>query len=170
MSNSSVVATELRPAPSRHATPARPHLRSVPPVQRRSARAPFVVLLVALLGGGLVGLLLLNTAVSEGAFVESALGQRNARLSDAAQQLEQTSDRLSSPQQLAARARDLGMEPGGPPAFVDPDTGRVLGVDAHTARWKQAAQTSARALSARVFPGSTDVGGSRRGRAQPADQ
>lgn len=82
---------------------------------------------MALLSAGLVALLLLNTALSEGAFVESDLKQRNAALADRKQQLEQRKAEMTSPQELAKRARDIGMVPGGPPAFLDRETGRVSG-------------------------------------------
>jgi hypothetical protein len=98
-------------------------------VKRRTptSKTPFVLLMVLLLGGGLLGLLLLNTALNQGSFEESRLEKQNAKLSDQEQELRRELDRLSAPGELARRAAELGMIPGGAPAFLDPVTGDVYG-------------------------------------------
>ncbi|MFE9770227.1 septum formation initiator family protein [Streptomyces sp. NPDC005931] len=93
----------------------------------RAARTPFVVLVVALLGGGLIGLLVLNSALSEGAFRLDDLQRDTKNLTDEEQALQRDIDAHSAPDALERRARDLGMVPGGDPAFLGPD-GSVKGV------------------------------------------
>ncbi|MFE2942386.1 hypothetical protein ACFXKG_25555 [Streptomyces sp. NPDC059255] len=91
-----------------------------------AARTPFVLLVVLLLGGGLIALLLLNSALSEGSFRLTDLKKRTTDLTDEQQALQRDVDDLSAPYALERRARELGMVPGGSPAFLDPD-GTVRG-------------------------------------------
>ncbi|MFF7975515.1 septum formation initiator family protein [Streptomyces sp. NPDC007905] len=98
------------------------------PVRRaRAARAPFVLLVVLLLGGGLIGLLVLNSALSEGSFKLDDLQKRTKNLTDEEQALQRDIDGYSSPDALQRRALELGMVPGGDPAFLGPG-GTVKGV------------------------------------------
>ncbi|MFI9647523.1 septum formation initiator family protein [Streptomyces sp. NPDC052040] len=92
-----------------------------------AARTPFVLLVVVLLGGGLIGLLVLNSALSEGAFRLDDLQRQTKNLTDEEQALQRDVDAYSAPDALQRRAHDLGMVPGGDPAFLDPD-GTVKGV------------------------------------------
>ncbi|MFB8089309.1 septum formation initiator family protein [Streptomyces sp. NPDC055992] len=92
-----------------------------------AARTPFVLLVVLLLGGGLITLLLLNSALNEGSFELSELKKRTTELTDEQQALQRDVDASFEPDALARRARELGMVPGGGPAFLDPD-GTVRGV------------------------------------------
>lgn len=95
--------------PSRQG-PARPALRVVArPARQR--RAPFVVLVLLLLGVGLVGLLVLNTALQQGSFDLADLEQRTALLRDRrAELVGQVADK-SAPGTLARQARELDMVP-----------------------------------------------------------
>ncbi|MGV9416797.1 septum formation initiator family protein [Streptomyces sp. NPDC003674] len=99
----------------------------LPAGRARAARAPFVLLVVLLLGGGLIGLLVLNSALSEGSFRLDALRKQTKNLTDEEQALQRDIDGYSSPDALQRRARELGMVPGGDPAFLDPG-GKVKGV------------------------------------------
>ncbi|MET9055324.1 FtsB family cell division protein [Streptomyces rhizosphaericola] len=92
-----------------------------------AARTPFVLLVVLLLGGGLITLLLLNSALNEGSFRLSKLKRETTELTDEQQALQRDVDSYSQPGALERRARELGMVPGGSPAFLDPD-GTVRGV------------------------------------------
>ncbi|MFD6994547.1 septum formation initiator family protein [Streptomyces sp. NPDC059943] len=92
-----------------------------------AARTPFVLLVVLLLGGGLITLLLLNSSLNVGSFQLSEFKKRTTDLTDEQQALQRDVDNLSAPDALQRRARELGMVPGGSPAFLDPD-GRVSGV------------------------------------------
>ncbi|MDX2645144.1 septum formation initiator family protein [Streptomyces sp. PA03-1a] len=91
-----------------------------------AARSPFVLLIVLLLGGGLITLLLLNSAVNRDSFKLSELQKKTTQYTDEEQALQQEVDQYSAPDALDEQARDLGMVPGGNPAFLAPD-GRVLG-------------------------------------------
>jgi hypothetical protein len=86
-----------------------------------------VFLVVLLLGGGLIGLLVLNSALSEGSFQLDDLQKRTKSLTDEEQALQRDIDAYSSPDALQRRARELGMVPGGDPAFLGPG-GTVKGV------------------------------------------
>ncbi|MFS4097589.1 septum formation initiator family protein, partial [Streptomyces sp. AF1A] len=101
--------------------------RLLPAGRARAARTPFVLLVVLLLGGGLIGLLVLNSALSEGSFQLADLQKRTKNLTDEEQALQRDIDAFSSPDALQRRARELGMVPGGDPAFLGPD-GSVKGV------------------------------------------
>ncbi|QLJ00869.1 septum formation initiator family protein [Streptomyces sp. NEAU-sy36] len=101
--------------------------RLFPAGRARAARTPFVLLVVLLLGGGLIGLLVLNSALSEGSFKLADLQKRTKNLTDEEQALQRDIDAYSSPDALQRRARELGMVPGGDPAFLAPD-GTVKGV------------------------------------------
>ncbi|MER6333055.1 septum formation initiator family protein [Streptomyces sp. NPDC001034] len=101
--------------------------RLFPAGRAKAARTPFVLLVVLLLGGGLIGLLVLNSALSEGSFELADLQKQTKSLTDEQQALQRDIDAYSSPDALQRRARELGMVPGGDPAFLDPN-GTVRGV------------------------------------------
>ncbi|MFI9598782.1 septum formation initiator family protein [Streptomyces sp. NPDC052043] len=101
--------------------------RLFPAGRGRAARTPFVLLVVLLLGGGLIGLLMLNSALSEGAFQREGLQKDAKNLTDEEQALQRDIDSYSAPDALQLRARRLGMVPGGDPAFLGAD-GTVKGV------------------------------------------
>ncbi|MFJ3591650.1 cell division protein FtsL [Streptomyces sp. NPDC090231] len=92
-----------------------------------AARTPFVLLVVLLLGGGLITLLVLNSALNEGSFRLSELKKRTTDLTDEQQALQHDVDSSAEPDALARRARELGMVPGGSPVFLGPD-GKIRGV------------------------------------------
>ncbi|MGW7288762.1 FtsB family cell division protein [Streptomyces sp. NPDC054847] len=101
--------------------------RLMPSGPSTAARTPFVLLVVLLLSGGLITLLLLNSSLSQGSFELSELKKKTTELTDEQQALQRDVDRHSAPDALERRARELGMVPGGGPAFLGPD-GKVLGV------------------------------------------
>ncbi|MCX4525440.1 MULTISPECIES: hypothetical protein [unclassified Streptomyces] len=90
---------------------------------------PFVLLVVALLGGGLISLLLLNSALNEGSFQLSNLKKETTALTDEEQALQRDVDGYSAPDALQRRAHELGLVPGGSPVFIGPD-GKVAGAAA----------------------------------------
>ncbi|GAB2930185.1 FtsB family cell division protein [Streptomyces mayteni] len=98
----------------------------VPKGSTTAARTPFVLLVVLLLGSGMLGLLFLNASLNEGSFELSELRRETQELTDQQQELQAEVDGYSAPDALAERARELGMVPGGPPAFLAPD-GSLLG-------------------------------------------
>ncbi|MER6095470.1 hypothetical protein ABT154_06325 [Streptomyces sp. NPDC001728] len=100
--------------------------RLMPSGPSTAARTPFVLLVVVLLGGGLITLLLLNSALNQGSFQLNELKNRTTELTDEEQALQRDVDDYAAPDALERRARELGMVPGGSPAFLGPD-GKVLG-------------------------------------------
>ncbi|MFD9570494.1 hypothetical protein ACFWBI_11665 [Streptomyces sp. NPDC059982] len=90
---------------------------------------PFVLLVVALLGGGLISLLLLNSALNQGSFQLTKLKKETTALTDEQQALQRDVDGYSAPDALQRRARELGLVPGGSPVFVGAD-GKVAGTPA----------------------------------------
>ncbi|MCC3772107.1 septum formation initiator family protein, partial [Streptomyces sp. UNOC14_S4] len=99
-------------------------LRATGPAGAR--RTPFVFLVVVLLGSGLISLLVLNSALNQGSFELTKLQRKTTELTDEQQALQQDVDRLAAPDALERRARELGLVPGGNPAFLAPD-GTVRG-------------------------------------------
>ena len=90
--------------------------RLIPARSGQAARTPFVVLVVLLLGGGLIALLLLNSALSAGAFKLDDLQKDTKSLTDEEQAVQRDVDAYSAPDALQRRARELGMVPGGVPS------------------------------------------------------
>lgn len=107
---------------------------SVPPApstpSRRTAtssRAPFIVLVLVLAAGGLIGLVLLNTAVNENAFRLHDLSTGQGALDKEEQRLQQALDDQESPTKLAERAKKMGLVPAGDPGFVVLPDGKIVG-------------------------------------------
>lgn len=118
----------VRPPRPARATPSpRPALRLVAGAPAVAAKVPFAVLIAAVLGGGLLTLLMLHTLAAQDAFTVHDLQHRAAALADTEQQLELADQQASAPSTLAARARALGMVPTGSLKFVHRH-GRVVGV------------------------------------------
>ncbi len=117
-------ARSLRPG----LTLPRPRLTIVPKVAARAPRIPFAVLVISVLAGGLVGLLLLNTALQRGAYQVTALQDTSDRLTLRQQNLETEVASLQSPQRISERALRLGMVANDSPAFLSLATGKVIGV------------------------------------------
>ena len=86
--------------------------------------AAFVLLLTA----GLIGVLVLNTAMAKGAFVLTDLQNRSNELADNEAALKHAIDEVRAPDQLAKRALDLGMVPASTAAFLRISDGAILGV------------------------------------------
>jgi len=123
------------------------------PGAQPAARSPFVLLIVLLLAGGLFGLLLLNSAVVKDSFKLDDLQKQTKQLTDEEQALQQDVDEYSAPDELDKRARELGMVPGGNPAFLSPD-GKVKGSpDVATAEpLPEPSETPTPSASAQVSP------------------
>ena len=103
------------------AAPPRPTLRgrlALVPTPTQARRAPFVILLLVLLAGALIGLLLLNTASAQDSFRLHALQDEDATLHQQQNALTNIADGLDDPAVLAKKAAALGLVPGGPPQFL----------------------------------------------------
>ena len=117
-------ARPARPTPKPATRPAgRPAIARARP---RHPRAPFILLLVGLLGGALVSLLVISTTLAEGSYQVTSLQQQNANLAKQEQLLSQQVAQASSPAQIAQEAEDLGMRPDPQLQFIDLKTGKVV--------------------------------------------
>jgi hypothetical protein len=143
--------TTSAPRPAGRRTP----LRLVPPLRRRRRRsygdALFATTLSALLAFGIVGVLLLNTAMQTQADRIAAMRQRIAGLSLQLQQAQTGLDQEDSPSALAVRAGALGMRP----AAAMP----VLRTAVRQPRRLPAARLAKPGISARARAAKTNRGG-----------
>jgi len=93
-------------------------------------RAPFIAVILLIIGGGLVTLLVLNTAIAADSFTERSLSQQIDQLRLQEQQLQREVGTAQAPAALAEAAAELGMIPAGAPSFLilNPDgTTEVVG-------------------------------------------
>jgi cell division protein FtsL len=120
-------------------TAPRPELRLVPGVAAtrtrrrpvsllRHRRAPFVLLVVALLVGTTLGLLVLNTAIAVDSLKATQLRTANADRAEELQRLQQQVVEGSTPEAVATAAAAAGMVPAGVAAHlvIAPDGSAVL--------------------------------------------
>lgn len=105
----------------------RARLTVVPSRVQKAPRAPFVILVVLLLAGGVAGLLAFNTSMQQASFEATALETRAEALAAEQQSLSMELEHLRDPQRLATAAKALGMVPPTNPAFVRLSDGRILG-------------------------------------------
>lgn len=119
-------ATEY--ATRRSSARTKPHLRVVAPLRvERASRGMFVLFTAAFLAVGLLVMLVINTALAQGAFAVTELQKQIQVLSEREQALTQEIALIASPVELETAARELGMVPNGRPVFIDIDAGRVVG-------------------------------------------
>ncbi len=111
------VVAPVPPGPRRRARPA-----------LRSRRAPFVLLVVALLAGTTLGLLVLNTAIAVDSLEASRMRADNAQRAQEVQRLEQRVIDGTTPAAIAQAAVAAGLVPAGTAAYLvlDPDGDHVL--------------------------------------------
>ncbi len=88
----------------------------------------FLATCVALLAGGLLAVLILNTALAQGSFELGRLQATSSQLADQEEALTHSIDTQRAPSRLAQRAEQLGMVPAESPAFLRLSDGKVLGV------------------------------------------
>jgi hypothetical protein len=106
----------------------RPDLKLVSQLRpEKASRGVFALLVGGLLGAGLVVMLLINTSLASGAFVVSELQTQKSALTVEAQALSKEVDAMSSPANLEAKARALGMKPSKNPVFLNLGDGSILG-------------------------------------------
>ncbi len=109
------------------AAPATPRLQAVAPPAARMARFPFLLVLIAVFGLGMAGLLMLNTTLQNQAFQSRALNRQATELAYAQADLENRLDAVAAPQEMARRASAFGMRPNPYPAFLVMPKGKVIG-------------------------------------------
>jgi hypothetical protein len=90
--------------------------------------AAFGIICATLLAAGLIGLLLLNTALAQGSFTLHDLRATSGQLTDTEQVLTQSLEASKSPANLAATAASMGMVPAQSAAFLRISDGLVIGV------------------------------------------
>lgn len=118
-------ATTAASPPARAAATARGGLAGHPPTTggaargpKHAPRAPFALVVLGLLGGGLVLLLGLNTASAANELQRHDLTARDADLAAALAQGRNDLAASSAPNALAQAAGYLGMVPAGNPVFI----------------------------------------------------
>jgi hypothetical protein len=106
----------------------RPRLRVVTGAPLERGGAVLMIICAALLAAGLIGVLLLNTALAQGSFTLHDLRTTSENLTDAQGALNQSLDASRSPANLATRAAEMGMVPAQSAAFLRLSDGKVIGV------------------------------------------
>ena len=112
---------------SARTTASKTRLRSVPAAPPRLARRPFAIVLIALFGIGMTGLLMLNTTLQNQAFESTSLNRQATQLAHVQVDLATQLDALSAAPALAQRASELGMRANPKPAFLVVPSGKVIG-------------------------------------------
>ena len=109
-----------------HAAP-RPRLLPATASKRRARLGIFAIVCLAIATVGLVSMLIVNTMLASGAFTVSELQAEKALLLEQEQQLTEEIAIASSPLLLEERARAMGMVPQDAPAFIDLESGEIVG-------------------------------------------
>lgn len=121
-------ADPVRQRPAKVAEPAGERLRVAPPVPVSAPRAPFVALVLFVVVTGVLGILVLNTKITENAFRLAHLQHQQDGLNEREQQLDQQLADDKSPTNVAAKGRAQGLVSVGQPAFMTLPNGAVFGV------------------------------------------
>jgi hypothetical protein len=107
-------ATTTAPAAGR----TRPRLRVVRAVTS-APRAPFVTLVLTILGAGLIGLLLISSSLQQGSFELRDLERQAQQLRATETALLHDVAQRAAPDELARRAEQLGMVPAEDRPFLE---------------------------------------------------
>lgn len=102
-------------------------LSVVTPPAHHAPRLPFAAFVLAVLGLGLVGLLVLNTSLQHQAFYARSLEGRAETLEARKDALDLKVDALRAPDRVARRAASMGMVPNEHPGFLFLENGTVRG-------------------------------------------
>lgn len=103
-------------------------LRVAPPAPVSVPRAPFATLVVALVVGGVLGILLVNTKINENAIRLGELREQQTTLNLQRQQLNQQITEAKAPGNLLEAARKLGLVELEPGYIQLPDGGAAIDV------------------------------------------
>jgi hypothetical protein len=109
-----------RPQPNRA-------LRLVAPMANRARRTPFVVVLLTVIGTGLIGLILISTAMQAQTFELARLSSQARDLQTEQEALQGEVSDLESPENLGPMALTLGMVPSLTPVYLQLPDGKVMG-------------------------------------------
>ena len=118
--------TRTRTRTHAHAAP-RPRLLPATSSKRRARLGIFAIVCLAIATVGLVSMLIVNTMLASGAFTVSELQAEKALLLEQEQQLSEEIAIASSPLLLEEKVRAMGMVPQDAPAFIDLETGEIVG-------------------------------------------
>lgn len=99
----------------------------VAPVTSRARRTPFVVILLTVIGTGLVGLILISTAMQAQTFELAELTAQARELETAQEALQREVSELESPEHLGPLAVAHGMVPSQTPVYLQLSDGTVRG-------------------------------------------
>lgn len=118
-----------KPAPRQRASRPQPRrgLRLVAPVTSRARRTPFVVILLTVIGTGLVGLILISTAMQAQTFELAELTAQARELETTQEVLQREVSELESPEHLGPLAVAHGMVPSQTPVYLQLSDGTVRG-------------------------------------------
>ena len=105
-----------------------PRLHVVTGASPRRGGASFGIICGILLSAGLIGLLLLNTALAQGSFTLHDLRATSDQLTDTQEALNQSLAVSKSPANIASKAVSMGMVPAQSAAFLRLSDGKVIGV------------------------------------------
>ena len=124
-----ILVREARRARTRTHTHAasRPRLLPATSSKRRARLCIFAIVCLAIATVGLVSMLIVNTMLASGAFTVSELQAEKALLLEQEQQLTEEIAIASSPMLLEEKARAMGMVPQDAPAFIDLESGEIVG-------------------------------------------
>lgn len=103
------------------------HLRPLETAQVTGARIPFVAVLGAVLVAGLLGLLVLNTAIQSQAKELNSLQNQATALGYQQGELTTQVQQLRSASTLEQKAYALGLRPNPHPAFITLANGKIVG-------------------------------------------
>ena len=117
-----------RPAPRPARRPARRPRTVAPPAPIALPRAPFLILVVAMVIVGVLGVLVLNTKINENSFALDDLRAQQQALDLKEQQLSRDLEEAQSPGNLRAAAKRLGLVPAGTVAYITLPDGKIVGV------------------------------------------
>lgn len=114
-------ARSTRPAP-----PAG-RLRLVAPARSNASRTPFVLVVIAVISVGLVGLIFMSTVLQGQSFELAKLDRQAAALRAQQDSLIHDLDAMKSPAGIASAAVGYGMVPNSNPVFLRLSDGKVIG-------------------------------------------
>ncbi|ATG55324.1 hypothetical protein CFK41_11525 [Brachybacterium ginsengisoli] len=127
-STSAVHAPAIRPVRgTRRSAAARPGLTVVATPKAAGSSMPFTLLCTLIVVATLAALLYMNIQMSGTSYEITRLENQSQRLAEEGQSLAETNERMGTPQELARQAREIGMVPVSDPAYIDLDTGKIIG-------------------------------------------
>ena len=117
-----------RPLPGAPRHPRRARSAAAAGLRKRPRHrdAPFILLLVGLLGGALVSLLVISTTLAQGAFRITNLQEQNANLARQEQTLSNEVAQAGNPAVIAQQARAARHAAEPLPGFIDLKTGKIV--------------------------------------------